>query len=438
MNIDIEINSPTRSKLLCTVTSEEYEAEKKLVTREFVSKAVIPGFRKGKAPREVVLDRFSKDITNETVGRATQKYYTKAVEEKELRVFELVDVSTVKRTDEGGLAFTATVDLVPEFELPEFEGIPVDSADTPTTDEDVEKQFESIRKSMATFKDFTEGYEAVQDDMLFISYTATVDGQPMETAVPDAGLFAKREDFWCTVGGKHLQIPGLADALVGVKLGETRAVQVVFPEDFSNEKLRGVAADYDVVVKEGRHLALPEIDETFLKSFECETLDQLKERIRTNLETYARQQDRQRRSQQIVDYLLKATPFEVPAAEFDRQTEEALNLLVQYGMRRGVSKEDLAAERERLTATAKEQADGRIRTRMILRQIASKLEINVPEDDFDRYLVGRFHRERLGEAEIKETLKNRDRMDMLYTDAVIQKTLDTLLDKAKPTDTLNA
>jgi len=438
MNIDIETVSPTRSKLLCTVTPEEFKAETDQVTREFVAKAVIPGFRKGKAPREAVDRHYGADIASDTINRVVNKYYRKAVEDKQVKVFELINIADVDRTDEGGLGFVAEVDLEPEFELPDYEGVPVDSADTATTEEKVDEDLESFRKSMSTFKDFTTESVAAENDMLNIAYAATVDGKPMAEAFPEAGVLAAREASWCTIGSKYYMIPGLTDALAGAKLGEKRTVRVVFPEDFHNEKLRGVAADYEVVVKEGRHLVVPEIDEAFLKPLNCESVEVLRERIRGHLEGAARQQDRERRFHQIVDYLVKAAPFELPAAEFERRTEEALNRLVQYGMRRGASKEELAAERDHLTSTARQQADMQIRSTMILRRIADKLDIKLDDDEFKSYLAQTFDRQRLADAQVKEIVKDRERVRALYGEAVVHKTLEALLEKAKPTDTLNA
>lgn len=438
MNIDIETVSPTRNKLLCTVTPEEFKAETDQVTREFVAKAVIPGFRKGKAPREAVLRQHGADVANDTINRVVNKYYRKAVEDKQVKVFEMINIVDVDRTAEGGLGFTVEVDLEPEFELPDYEGIPVDSADTATTEEKVDEELESFRKSMSSFKDFTAESAAAENDMLNISYVATIDGKPMAEAFPEAGVLAARDASWCTIGSQYYMIPGLTDALAGAKLGEARTIRVVFPDDFHNEKLRGVAADYEVVVKEGRHLVVPEIDEAFLKPLNCESAEVLRERIRAHLEGAARQQDCQRRFQQIVDYLVKAAPFELPAAEYERRTEEALNRLVQYGMRRGASKEELAAERERLTATARQQADMHIRSTMILRRIAEKLDVKLDDGEFNSYLGQAFERQRLSDAQVKEIVKDRERVRALYGEAVVQKTLETLLEKAKPTDTLNA
>jgi FKBP-type peptidyl-prolyl cis-trans isomerase (trigger factor) len=183
---------------------------------------------------------------------------------------------------------------------------------------------------------------------------------------------------------------------------------------------------------------VPEIDEAFLKPLNCESVEVLRERIRGHLEGAARQQDRERRFHQIVDYLVKAAPFELPAAEFERRTEEALNRLVQYGMRRGASKEELAAERDRLTSTARQQADMQIRSTMILRRIADKLDIKLDDDEFKSYLAQTFDRQRLADAQVKEIVKDRERVRALYGEAVVHKTLEALLEKAKPTDTLNA
>lgn len=438
MNIDIETVTPSRIKLICAVSSEETQAEQDKVTKQFMATRALPGFRKGKAPREKIKKAFANEISMETTNNTVNAYYKKAVAEKQLKIYELVEFTDVKPSEDGGIAFTAVLDLEPKFELPEYNGIPVDNADTIITDEKVEEEFQSFRKSMAKFEDFTADSVAVTEDMLSVSYQGMVDGKPLAEVVPEAAAFSAKDNSWCTVGSEYFMIPGFPDAMVGMKLGAEGSLKVVFPDDFYKEELRGMAVDYTFTVKEGRHLVVPEINEEFLKSLHVETLEEFMTRIRTHLETQAKQQDKERRIRQIIDFLVKATPFELPQAEFERSTEDALNRLIQYGMRRGASKEDIAAEREKLMDTAKETADARMRGSFVIGKIGEILETKLTDPEFNAYLNEVFTRERLSEAQIKEIAKDRARLRMLYSEALKNKILEQLLTTAKPTGGISA
>ncbi len=438
MNIDIETVTPSRIKLICTVSPEEATAESDKVTKQFMLARAIPGFRKGKAPRDKIEKAFAREITTEATSNTVNAYYKKALQEKKIKIFELVEFTDVKPAGDGGLSFEASIDLEPEFELPQYEGIPVDNVDTAITDEKVEEELQSFRKSMSKFEDFTAESVAVAEDMLSISYEGTLDGVALAEAIPAAAAFGAKDNSWCTVGSQYYMIPGLPDAMVGMKLGSEGSLKVVFPEDFYKEELRNVAVDYKFTIKEGRHLVVPEVDEAFLKPLHVDSADELKTRIRGHLEREAKQQDKERRIRQIIDFLVRATPFELPQAEFERNTEDALNRLIQYGMRRGASKEDIAAEREKLMGTARETADTRMRSSFVIGKIGERLEVKITDPEFNDYLHQVFTRERLTDAQKKEIVKDRSRLRMLYSEALKNKILEKLLESAKPSDGISA
>lgn len=437
MNIETDAVSQSRIKIICTVTKDEAVAEEEAVVKSYMNSGNIPGFRKGKAPRDAIIRKYGADIAQDSMNRVVSKYYSKAVKDKELKVYELIDISDVRKTEEGGTEFVATVDLLPEFALPKYEGIPVDNADTAVTDEQVEAEMESMRRNMAQFKDFDENTVAAQDDMVCISYTATVDGKPLSEVVADSAAFADKENSWCTVGSKYYAVPGITDELVGKKLGDQLTVTVQYPDDFHKESLRGIVAEYKITVGEGRHLAVPEIDETFLQRLELKSVDELKGRLRLFLESKALHSDRSRRINQISDYLLKSTQFEIPQRELERRTEEALGDIIQYNLRRGIPKEELEKGREEAMKSAREQADSSMRSGFILDKIAQELDIKLSTEEFSDFVTRIFEAERLSEAKVKEVLNNESRIRTLRAYAIREKTLGALLEKATPTQTLN-
>lgn len=438
MNIDIETISSSRSKLICTVTPEEAQAETDKVTRKYMAERAIPGFRKGKAPREAISKHFAAEIFQDALSSTVRSQYRKAVQDKNLKVYELIEIKEVKPTDDGGIVFEAEIDLEPEFDLPQYEGIPVDNADTVITDEKVEEELQSFRKSMSKFEDFTADSVATADDMINLSYSGTVDGKKLSDLVPDAQVFSDKDSSWCTVGSKYYLIPGITEALDGVKLGEEREVRVTFPGDFHKQELQSMTVLYKITVKEGRHLVVPEIDEAFLKSLNAESAQILKNRIREHLESSAKQEDKERRIRQIIDFLVKTTPFELPKADFERNTEDALNRLIQYGMRRGASKENIEAEREKLMDTAKETADSRMRSSFVIGKIGEKLDVKLDDAEFNGYLHQVFAHEHLTDAQIKDIVKDKSRIHMLYSEALKNKILENLLEKATPTASIKA
>lgn len=441
MNIDIETISTNRSKLHYTITAEEYQSVLDDVTVKYVNKSTLPGFRKGKAPRSLVLKQYRKDIEEDATSSAVSRFYEQSLEgENAPKAYELLGVTDVKHTDEGGLCFSAEVDLAPEFELPELEGIPVDNQDTKVGIADIRGEIARLRKQFAKLVDFEPGQEAAADDMMAISYTAKVGGKPMLEVYPDAAMIAERPMSWCTVGSEHYMIPGIAKALQRkkVKVGDEIVVHVVFPEDYAREDLRGVKADYTVTVKSGQHLVEPEMGEAFFKQVGCNSEDELKSMVRTRLEMAAQRKDRNRRTEQVVNYLLKDMNFELPAADLERRETVIIRDLVSRGMQQGASKEAMEAEREKFMATAHEEAVKDFRLYLILRAAARKLEMTLSREEFTSFLTIYCQVNRMTQTDFDRMAKDRMQMYKLQSIAINQKVLDTLLNKATPTESLNA
>lgn len=438
MKTEIKNTTASRIILSCTIEPDEMQHERNKIVRKFTSTKTIPGFRKGKVPRDRLVKAFSGEIERETINSAISTYYQNAATELKLKIFELINIDDVEPSADGSIQFKATIDLEPEFELPDYEGIPVDNQDTVITDERVDEELKSFRQSMATFEDFTDETIAAIDDMLNISYSGMIDGKPLAEAIPEAAAYATKESSWCTVGSEYYMIPGLPKELEGAKLGTEGKMTVEFPSDFYKEELKGKTVDYTYTVKEGRHLIVPEITEAFLQTLNLKTEEELRTRIRTHLEDTAKHQDKERRFRQIIEFLVKATPFDLPLAQLERSTEDALNRLIQYGVRQGVSKEDIETEREKLMETARETADAQMRTSFVIGKISEKLGTKLSDTEFNQFINEVFTDKRFTQAQAQKAVKDRDQMRALYTEALKNKVLETLLEKAMPSDGMSA
>ena len=438
MNADIASESSTRSVLSITATADEAAKARAAVVKEYAAQAAIPGFRKGKAPAHLVEKQFADRIAADAAERIVRESFEKAVEEKKLKVFEIVAIDDRQTAPDGAVSFKATVDLVPEVKLPELDGIPVDDKDTAVSDADVQGQIDGFLRSQGTFADFEEGRAAAAEDMLQIDYAATVDGKPLAEAVPDAAAFAEKKGAWCTVGSDYFTVPGLPKLLEGRKVGETFEADVEFPADFYKESLRGVKAKYSVTVAGGRQFVVPALDEALLKRVGAASEDELRSRVRANLEASAKAADRARRLDQVARYLAKACDFEPPAAALERETENLLGNLLRFNMDKGVSKEDLSKEREKLSAAARERATDNLRIDFAVDAIRAERKIELSGDEFNAFLNRVIREQRLSEAQVKELSKNRMALRSYHRAATREKVLAALLEKAKPTAGFNA
>ena len=438
MKADIQSVSPSRSVLSVTAEPADVAKVRAAVVKEFAAQATLPGFRKGKAPLAAVERAHAARIGETVLERAIRTAYEKAVEENGLKVFDLVSVDNQKQGDDGSVSFTATVDLVPSFDLPATDGIPVDDKTTSVSDEDVEREIQGARRVFAKNEELKAGDALEADDMAHVDFSATVGDKPLAEAVPDAGAYAERKGAWCTAGSEHFLVPGLPKELLGKKVGESGLYEVEFPADFYKESLRGVKAVYAWTVADASRSVPAVLDEAFFKKVGAKDEADLRDRVRKGLEENAAANDRARHMQQVADFLAKGVSFEVPARALERRAEMLVQQLLETNMQRGVSQEDLSKEREKITAAARARAEADLRIDFVLDAVGDKLGVQLSNDEFAGYVSNVAARRRLNREQVKKLASDRVAMRNHFLHARREKVLSELLKTAKPTASVPA
>lgn len=433
MKAQIDSISPTRSVVSVSVSAEEFAATKATVAKEYAGSVSLPGFRPGKAPVALVERNFKSRIFADAFDRALRDAFEKAVKDNSLDVYEFIASDSDNSAETDGAAAKFTVDLVPKFDLPALDAIPVDDADTKVSDDDVAARVESFRKLNATYEPLENGAALAADDAAHLDYAGTVDGKPLAEAIPEGSAFSAKQNVYCVAGSEYFIIPGIAARLVGKKVGDEFEATVEFPADFYIEAMRGVKVDYKIRIASGSALKMPEPDEGFFKKLGVKDMDDLKARLRASMEEQAKAADRSRRINQIAAYLSKAVSFDVPQGALERMTESVLSGLLRANMDKGVAKEDLSKERERLTAAAREQAASRLRTDFILDKIAEERKISLEDGEFNTYLTFVAQNAGMDASQMRALAKDRQAIRGHYRAAVREKVLAKLLETATPT-----
>lgn len=436
MNVDIEKISGCRQKLTFTIAADEVNAVKADVIKKYVKEGKVAGFRQGKAPQAIIEKKFADKIKTETIDGVAKKYYAETIKEKEIKVFELITFADLEYpTTDDGMVFAAEIDVFPEFDLPNYEGIPVDDKVTEVSEDKVETELKNFAKSLAKGEEFTADTEAKVDDMVCISYEATLDGVPLSEAIPGISAnYAKNDISWCTIGSKYYLIPGMADALAGKKLGDTGVFVAEYPEDSAKEELRGKKVEYKWTLNKGTTYTTPELtDELVKEKTGAENVDALRTRIKDYFENNAKNEDKERKLQQIYEYISKSVTMELPEEQLKRTAANNLSSLLQMGLNQGVNKEDLEADKEKLTKIADERAADRMRVSFVVDAIATKEDIKLTDEEFNKFAMQKFYQMRISEKEMAQIVKDQQKMQMLYSEARSAKVMEFLLEKAKPT-----
>jgi trigger factor len=432
VNVQLNPISDTRKSLVVTLDQGEVDAEHKAVVTEFVKLARLPGFRPGKAPAAMVLKRFAKDIAEDFKQKVVTKAYREGLEKQKLDVLNIVNVEP--GTIEPGLsaAVTLTVDVRPDFKLPEYTGLPTLVASTAASDEEVEKVIEGLRGERAEFKVAERG--AQKGDYVKLAYEGAIDGKPVAELVPDKQIYGKVPQTWEEVEGEQEGvIPGLGRQLAGLKPGEKKDVTVSFPAEFTAAPaLAGRQAVYAVEVQEIRERVLPPLDEAFFKAQQVDNLDGLKAKVRNNLKLQKEYQNRSEQRRQITDALATAVDFTAPESLVESETQSVLRQFIEENMRRGVPQEQFEKDKKELFENARKAAAKRVKLQLILAKIAEAEKIQVAEKDIDSFIYREAMRSNQKPDKLaKDLAKNRDALRSVQQSIIFDKAVDFLVSKAK-------
>ncbi len=429
MKIDIKDINETRKDFIVTLDASEVDEEHSNIGNEFAQMAKIPGFRPGKAPRNIVLKRFEKEIQEELKQKVMAKAYRDSLKESKVDVLTLLNVSEAEIKVGEPAELTFTLEIRPEFELPDYKGLEIEQALVEVKPEEVDDVLESLRKEKAEFS--TVERASQEGDYIKFSLEGKIDDQPIVEIAPDKPIYGKMPQTWEEVGTSEGLIPGLAKELGGLAVGDTKEIEVEFPKGFTVETLAEKKAVYSVEALEVRERLLPEIDDEFLKAHQAESLDQLKEQILSSLKYRKEAENRSSLKQQASEKLAEKIEFPIPESLIDSETQSILRQMMERNLRMGVPQEEMEKNKEELHSNARKSAVTRAKLQLILAKIAEIEKISADNEDISRVIMQEAMQTGTKPEKLsKELAKDQDRVRSIQQSIVFNKTLDFLVDQA--------
>jgi trigger factor len=423
---DLETLNPTRVKLTVEVPFEELEPSLDAAYKKIAGQVTIPGFRKGKVPPRIIDQRFGRAVVlEEAVNEALPQFYGQAVEESGVQVLGRPEVDVTEFEDGQHLRFTAEVDVRPEFELPGYEGLEVTVEDAEPTDAEVDEQLDGLRERFGTLTGVDR--PAAEGDFVSIDLSATVDGE----AVDD--LTAKGLSY--AVGQGSL-LEGLDEAITGCSAGESAE----FDTTLVGGDRAGQEARVTVTVVSVKERELPEPDDDFAQTAsEFDTLDELREDLRTRLARAKRQQQAAEAQEKALEALLATVELPLPESVVQGEIEGRNHALAHQLEAAGMTREDfLDAEGQ----TAEEfDADIETRTRraitaqFVLDKVVEKEQLSVGQEELTQHIVRSAARYGMGPDQFAQQVVQAGQIQALVGEVVRDKALAVVLDKAKVVDT---
>ena len=430
MNIEHKDISPTRKAVLVHYSAEEVASEDARLLAEFTRQVKIPGFRSGKADPKMVRSRYAKEIKKELKQRLVQKSHQEGLSQIDFKIYRILEIETgsIEASAEATLQFT--VDIIPQFDLPEYSNIPVTSASKIAGDEEVDQMINHILGQRAEFKPVEKIIE--KGDYVRCGYKGKIGSELIETIVPEEKLYGTQKSTWEEAGAEHTPgVSAVVEGLIGMEKGGTKEVSMDFPKDFKVDALAGKSATYEISVEEVREKILPEMDEAFFQSMQVKDEAEFKAQIRQTIEQRKANEVANANRQQLIDHLIEFVKIPLPESGLESEREAILKDFMQKNLQAGVEREDFEKNKEALHASATQMAESRLKSLIILDLIADKESISVENDDLSRAIVQQASmRGQKPEAFVKELQKDRSQIDLLRRDIRIGKTLNFLLEKA--------
>lgn len=425
MSVQVEKLEKNMAKLTIEVSAEDVEKAIQKAYQKARKSISIPGFRKGKAPRQLIEKMYGKEVFyNDAIDEMLPTAYAAALDECEEEIVSRPAIDVVQIESGKPFIFTAEVAVKPEVALGEYKGIQVEKAPIEVLDEEIEAEIMKERETNA--RTITVDDRAVaQGDMVALDFEGFVDGVPFEGG--------KGENYDLTIGS-GMFIPGFEDQLVGAEIGKEMEVNVTFPEEYGAKELAGKAATFKCTVNGIKVKELPEVNDEFAQEVsEFDTLDEYKADIKAKLLKDKEEDAKRAKEDAVITKIIEGAQMEIPDAMVEFQTEQMMDDFAQRMQYQGISLEQYFQFTGMTEETYKEQMRPRalqnIQSRLVLEAVAKAENIEVSEEELELELAKMADMYKTDLEKVKEILPDSQKEE-IKKDIAIQKAVDLVAEAA--------
>lgn len=390
------------------------------VYSEMAKVASIPGFRPGKAPKELVKKHYSKEAKKEVVKHLVPNAYQKVIDEHKIDPIGYPDITDLVFEEGKEMSFKAKIDTRPKFKLKNYKGIQIEKKKTQVNPEDIDKALDNLRQYSAKYV-AVEDRPARMDDYVVSDLDCFVDGKPAHK---------KRENLWLYID-KGSVMSGLTEKMIGMNKNDQRDIEVELSKDYPDKNIAGKKAMYHVKAKEIKVRSLPNIDDDFAKDLGKESLESLKKEVAKELENKMRSDNEIATENQLLNKIIDENVFAVPPGLVKKQIHMMSENAKARLLEKGFKKEDLDKKDGELEERFKGDALRQVRLLFILDKIAKDEGVKADDKDLEDAYKSISIRSGKSEKEIKEYYEKEGIVDNLLERIKEEKTISLLLKSAE-------
>lgn len=379
MSLQVERLEHNMAKLTIEVSAEELEKALQNAYNKQKKNISVPGFRKGKVPRQMVEKMYGPEVFYEdAANKLIPEAYAKAYDECELTLASQPEIEVTQIEKGKPFIFTALVAVRPEVKLGEYKGVEVDKYSNRVTAKEIDAKLEEERnKNARTIT--VEGRPVQNDDEVILDFEGFVDGVPFEGG--------KGENYNLTIGSGTF-IPGFEEQLIGVEAEKEVEVNVTFPEDYHSEDLKGKAATFKCTVHEIKAKELPELDDEFAAEVsEFDTLEELKADIKAKIKDQKVAEGKKAQEDQAIEAIIAASEMDIPEAMIKTEARQMVESFAQRIQQQGLTMDQYmqftGMTADKMLEEMMPQAEKRIQTRLVLEAIVDAENITISDEKLD-------------------------------------------------------
>lgn len=421
--------SQIKKDIAVEIPALEVKQEIEKVYDAYQRQAQLPGFRQGKAPREMIKARFGKEARGEAIQQLVPHALQHAIMDHKLRVIGEPALADVAIGEDNVLRFKATVEIIPEFELKDYKGLAVTKRVRKVEDTDIENVVERLRESAVNFVDVQDRVSQAGD---FVKVDLTGKYLNPADTLEEEGLTSN--DVVIELNAEGVQAE-FNDALTGVKADEVKEFRVAYPEDFTSKGLAGKTLDFTATVKSVQAKELPEVNDEFAKTRGMsESVLEMRDKIRGNMVASAEHEAETRMRDELVGTLLEDYDFAVPSVLVEQQTQDRLRQFAYRLMSNGLPQEYLnQLDWNERAAEARVFAMRDIRAALVIGRIGEEENIEITEAEINEEIAAIAYEQGKPFSEVKASLTKEGGLPSIETQLNYNKSLDLIVANAQVT-----
>lgn len=426
MKVDTKALENNKKEIQVECPAEQVAQALEQAYKKVVRGVSVPGFRKGKVPRQILEMRYGVEVLyDDAIEILLPEVYEAALAEAAVEPIDRPEVEVVNFAAEQPAVFKFTVQGPPDVELGQYQGVEVEAVSFPVGDTDVEQALQEMQEQHARLVESPA--DCVADgDFVNLAYEGFIDGEAF------AG--GKADDYTLEIGSNTF-VPGFESQLIGLAKGESSEINVVFPEDYRNEQLAGKPAIFKVEIKDIKQKEVPALDDEFASEVsEFATLEELREDVKNKLQESASQRERSTLEGKVVEAVVANAKVELPevlvSGEIDEMLEELAYNLSRQGFPEEFAREYISGKQDSIRQDYRDAAESRVKTRLVLDKIKELEAVAVSDEELEAKIqeMASFYQQ--DADEIRKKLEEQGSLEVLRSNVANEKTIKLLVESA--------